>query len=204
MYLYLLHSLLVVALLPFSALSSAPLPPSSLLSRSYSTSLSLLTPHLSSWSSRSSRGLLVPNFGAQATKIRQQVSECFDGMTLPLAATDAKERRAMKKRLMEYVDSQISGLHADQLATAYDSARSKFNKSLLKTHRVSRSDGSTLSPTADPSSLLRSGCFGFQTEMEKLDVPELGLGHAGSLQKVGGEAGGLILCDGVTMQTPRS
>mmetsp|Transcript_18034 Transcript_18034/g.36131 ORF Transcript_18034/g.36131 Transcript_18034/m.36131 type:complete len:295 (-) Transcript_18034:61-945(-) len=180
----LLPLLLVLLLLPTPALSSAPLPPSSLLSRSYSTSLNLFTPHLQSWSSRASRGLLVPDFGAKAQKIREQVEECYDGMTLTLAATSAAERRAMKKKLMSYVDSQISALHSTQLASAYASTRSKFKKSLLSSHRVSRSDGSSLSPSVDSSSLLRSSCFSFQTAAEKLDVPSLSLSHSPSLQSL--------------------
>ena len=177
---------LVFVLLLSQAFSSVPMPKSNLHSYSYSQSLSLFQPYLSSWTSRVvGRGLAVDGFGKKAEAQLQIVEDCYDGLSSSVlfeegdeggALSLAKDRRLKKVKLMSAVKESITDLWNRQMEDAKAAAVSDFKKKLLANFKVDRTTGEKVVGSGEaPGSIMRKAVFDFDRKAADLEVKSLGL-----------------------------
>lgn len=126
------------------------------------------------WKSRVARGLLVDGFGKDATSLRKRVLGTFDAETLSAAGLPmvATYRLAMRSQLQQLVDTAIQQVFAGQVTNLEKSTLKHFNVALLKT--VDSKD-SVESVMGTNSATLRKEALLFETVMDDLEVPALGL-----------------------------
>lgn len=127
---------------------------------------------ITSWKTRTSRGLLIDGFGAQAEALRERVVGSFDqetmgAMGLPGVAEHVAEQRQL---LQELVDSAIVQIFSAQVSNLSKVVVKRYNAGLLKTM-----NDSPESIVESNAVALRKEAFTFATVMEDLEVPSLGL-----------------------------
>ena len=127
---------------------------------------------IASWRSRTSRGLLIDNFGREAEILRKRIMQTFEKETLsaaglPLVASYRLEERG---KLQTLVDLAIEDIFAAQVANLEKGTLKRFQSQLLRT--MNDPAESIMDSNA---AALRKETFTFETIMEDLEVPALGL-----------------------------
>lgn len=128
------------------------------------------------WRSRVSRGLLVDGFGKEAEFVRQKTLSTFDAETLSAAGlpTAASYRSEMRKQLESLVDSTIKELCRAQVTNLEKTTTKRLRAKLLR--NVDNNDVNEAEEAVENNAVtLRAATFDFETSMEDLEVPVLGL-----------------------------
>ncbi|CAB9518902.1 expressed unknown protein [Seminavis robusta] len=128
------------------------------------------------WRSRAARGLLVDNFGAEASDLRQKALSSFEAETLAAAGlpTVASYRATMRKQLQSLVDGTITEVYQAQLTNLEKQTVKKLRATLLK--NVHNNDvGDAKEAMDNNAAALRAAIFTFESSMDDLEVPSLGL-----------------------------
>lgn len=127
---------------------------------------------VAAWKSRVARGLLIDDFGASATDLRQTVLQGFDSDTLAAAGLPlvADYRADMRASLQAFVETGITDIFNGLLQNLEKKILKRFNASLLKTmndpaESVMNSNAATL----------RRETFAFEKSVETYAVPSMGL-----------------------------
>lgn len=120
--------------------------------------------------SRVSRGLWMESFGAQAMDLLEKKISAFDSETLSAAGLPlvAPYRHELRGQLKSYVDSAITELFERQMENLRKSTLKRFTKQLVQ--NMKSKDEVDLNAAA-----LRKESFFFETVVEELQVPALGL-----------------------------
>jgi len=136
-----------------------------------------------SWKTRAIRGLWVEKFGSTASSLLSRSVESYDRDTLPAAglsgSTAAPYRLQMRAKLQARMETSIRELYIEQLANLEKSSVKKFEAGLLRTWK-NREDKTVGTKTFydDNAAALRTAAFNFDTTMEDLEIPSLGLTKA--------------------------
>lgn len=129
-----------------------------------------------SWRSRAARELLVDGFGKEAELLRQKTLSTFDAETLSAAGlpTVATYRSEMRKQLQTLVDGAIKDLYSAQVTNLEKKTMKRFRAKLLR--NVNNNDMDEASEAIENNAVaLRTATFNFETSMEDLEAPALGL-----------------------------
>lgn len=129
---------------------------------------------IAAWKSRVARGLIVDGFGKDATNLRQRILNTFDSETLTAAGLPmvASYRLEMRSKLQETIDTAIQQVFDGQVANLERTTLKRFNVQLLKTVNSKDSVESVMETNA---AALRKELLLFETVLEDLQVPQLGL-----------------------------
>ena len=140
---------------------------------------------IASWKSRTTRGLLIDDFGSMATQLLDRTVESYDRETYPLAGlagSAASHRVDLRGKLKEYVSSSLVQIFDAQVNILEKSTLNRFNSELLRKHNAAameeeKKDGAATVEKFfnDNAAAVRSAAFAFDTALEKLEVPALGL-----------------------------
>lgn len=129
-----------------------------------------------SWRSRVSRGLLVDGFGREAAYLRQKTLSTFDAETLSAAGlpSAAAYRSEMRKQLQSLVDSAINDIYNEQVLNLEKTTTKRLRAQLLR--NVKNNDVGEAEKTIETNAIaLRTAAYDFETAMEDLEVPVMGL-----------------------------
>lgn len=138
---------------------------------------------IASWRSRVDRGLLVDGFGKEAEALRKRTLQTFDAETLSAAGLPnvATYRSKMRTELQSLVDSALKELFGAQVSNLEKTTMKRFRSKLLK--RVNNNNMEEASATIDNNAAaLRAATFAFETAMEDLEAPALGLSKATAIR----------------------
>jgi hypothetical protein len=139
---------------------------------------------ITSWKSRTTRGLLVDDFGSLAIQLLDRTIESYDSDTYPLvglAGAVAAHRLELRGKLREYVTSSIVQLFHLQVNILEKNILHRFNAELLRKHDATAMEDKKNGAASvekffnDNAAAVRSAAFSFDTALEKLEVPLLGL-----------------------------
>jgi hypothetical protein len=127
---------------------------------------------ISAWRARVSRGLWIDSFGRDAEYLRKRVLGTFDTETLSASGLllVASYRLEKRKQLQSLVDSALEELFGAQVANLEKSTLKRLQAQLLKTSNDKAEDVIDSNAAA-----LRQVTFSFESVMEDLEVPALGL-----------------------------
>lgn len=134
---------------------------------------------IASWRSRVDRGLLVDGFGKQAQALRKRTLSTFDAETLSAAGLPnvSTYRSQMRTSLQSHVDGALKELFEAQIKNLEKTTMKRFRAKLLK--NVNNNNMDEASKAIDNNSAaLRAATFAFETSMEDLEAPALGLSKA--------------------------
>ena len=145
---------------------------------------------VASWKSRVARGLLVDDFGASASDLRQVIMQGFDsdtlaGAGLPLVADYRVEMRAS---LQTFVDTGITEIFNALLQNLEKKILKRLNASMLKTM-----NDPAESITNSNAAALRRESFAFEKAAESFAVPSLGLNKDKALRDFSAKLNDAIL-----------
>eukprot|EP00560_Eucampia_antarctica_P005957 CAMPEP_0197824178 /NCGR_PEP_ID=MMETSP1437-20131217/1482_1 /TAXON_ID=49252 ORGANISM="Eucampia antarctica, Strain CCMP1452" /NCGR_SAMPLE_ID=MMETSP1437 /ASSEMBLY_ACC=CAM_ASM_001096 /LENGTH=540 /DNA_ID=CAMNT_0043423719 /DNA_START=160 /DNA_END=1779 /DNA_ORIENTATION=- len=136
-----------------------------------------------SWKARAIRGLWVEKFGLTASALLSRSVESYDRDTLPAAglsgSTAAPYRLQMRAKLQARMQSSIRELYTEQVANLEKSSLKKFEAVLLR--KWKNREDKTVGTQAfydETAATLRTAAFNFDTIMEDLAIPSLGLTKA--------------------------
>lgn len=126
------------------------------------------------WKSRVARGLLVDGFGTEAAALRQRVLWTFDSETLVGAGLPmvALYRLEVRSQLQQLVETAIQRIFVGQVANLEKSTLKRFNAALLKKVNSKESVESVM---GDNAATMRKEALLFETVLDDLEVPTLGL-----------------------------
>lgn len=136
-----------------------------------------------SWKARAIRGLWVEKFGSTASALLSRSVESYDRDTLSAAgvsgSTAAPYRLQMRAKLQTRMETSIRELYVEQVANLEKSSLKKFEAGLLRNWK-NREDKTVGTKTFydDNAAALRTAAFNFDTTMEDLAIPSLGLTKA--------------------------
>lgn len=127
---------------------------------------------IAAWKSRVARGLWVDGFGPSAEGLRKKVLGTFDGETLSAAGLPlvAPYRLEMRSQLQSLLDVALQEIFAEQIANLERATLKRFTRQLLQTL-----DEPAESVVDSNAALLRKEAFTFETVVDDLQVPSLGL-----------------------------
>jgi len=127
---------------------------------------------IAAWKFRSSRGLVVENFGKEAEGLYSKTLNGFDSETLSSAGLPlvAQYRLEMRINLKALIETAIRDLYLSQIINLERSTLKKFKSKLLRT-----SASSEESAFDDNAAAMRTAAFAFESTVENLTVPTLGL-----------------------------
>lgn len=127
---------------------------------------------VAAWKSRTSRGLVVENFGKEAEGLYSKTLNGYDGETLSSSGLPlvAEYRLEMRLQLKGLVETAIQDLYKSQITNLETSTLKKFLTKLLR-----MSASSEESAFDDNAAAMRTAAFAFETTTETLAVPTLGL-----------------------------
>mmetsp|Transcript_24767 Transcript_24767/g.28338 ORF Transcript_24767/g.28338 Transcript_24767/m.28338 type:complete len:524 (-) Transcript_24767:53-1624(-) len=131
---------------------------------------------LSSWKSRSTRGLTVDNFGSAATQLMTRAMESYDRDTLSAvesSSSAASYRLEMRSKLQGRVEIAVRALFKVQVEILEKNTLKRFNNMLLRQH--GKNNEGKESFYNDNAAAVRSAAFTFETAVEELEVPSLSL-----------------------------
>jgi hypothetical protein len=136
---------------------------------------------ISAWRARVSRGLWIDNFGREAESLRKRVLGGFDTETLSASGLllVASYRLEKRKQLQSLVDSALEELFETQVVNLEKSTLKRLQAQLLKTLNDSAEEVIDSNAAA-----LRQVTFSFESIMEDLEVPLLGLTKEKSIRAV--------------------
>lgn len=139
---------------------------------------------LSSWKSRTSRNLLIDNFGTVATQLIKRTMDSYDKETIRaagLTTSAAQYRLEMRSKLKDRMEASIRELFNAQTEILEKSTLKKFKSTLLKT--IGKDSEGTDKFYDDNAAAVRSSAFTFDTAMEELEVPSLSLTKVAPVQE---------------------
>jgi len=138
---------------------------------------------LASWKSRTARGLLVDGFGKDAEQLYKKTLSTFDAETLSAAGlpTVAAYRAGQREQLQSLVKGAIRDSFQAQVANLEKRTMKKFRAKLLK-HVNNNNMDEAATAIDNNAAALRAATFGFETAMEDLSVPSLGLTKEGAVR----------------------
>lgn len=134
---------------------------------------------IASWRSRVTRGLLVDGFGKEAQNLIQRTLSTFDAETLSAAGlpTVATYRFEMRSQLQSLVDNAIRELFNGQVSNLEKKTMKRLRSQLLK--NINNNNIKEAEDAVDNNAVaLRAATFAFETGMEDLEIPSLGLSKA--------------------------
>ena len=139
---------------------------------SYSRQTRAARAKITSWKTRTARGLLIDGFGSQAESLRQRVLGVFEKETLSATGLPlvGEYRAKHRQQLQDMVDSAIVQIFNAQVSNLSKATQKRFTGGLLKT--INDPPESIVESNAVA---LRKETFTFETVMEDLEVPSLGL-----------------------------
>ncbi len=143
---------------------------------SYSRNYKTARAKLSSWKSRTARGLTVDNFGTAASQLMKRTMELFDRDTIVatgIPGSVASYRLATRSKLLDRMEKSISELFALQVENLEKSTLKKFNAMLLRKHGKDKEGTGDF--YNDNEAALRSAQFIFDTAVGDLEIPSLSL-----------------------------
>lgn len=127
---------------------------------------------ISAWRARVGRGLWIDSFGREAESLRKRVLGAFDTETLSASGllVVASYRLELRKQLQSLIDSALEELFETQVVNLEKSTLKRLQGQLLK----------TLNDPAEQvidsnAAALRHVTFSFESIMDDLEVPLLGL-----------------------------
>jgi hypothetical protein len=131
---------------------------------------------VATWKSRIARGLLIDGFGTEATKLRKHLLHQYDTETLDGAgiAAIAPYRYEMRQQLQAFLDTSIQQAFTGQVTNLEKLTIKRFNVALLQ-HVDNNSKESAESILGRNAATMRKEALLFETVMEDLEVPVLGL-----------------------------
>lgn len=129
---------------------------------------------LAAWRDRIARGLLVDHFGKDASDLRQRILAFFDTETLEAVGLPlvGPYRLELRTQLEQLIDGGIRELFQGLVKNLEKASLRRFNTALLKTVNSKEAVESVLDINA---AALRKESLLFETVMEDLEVPILGL-----------------------------
>jgi len=139
---------------------------------------------ITSWKSRTTRGLVVDDFGLLATHLLGRTMDSYDRETYPVAGLTgaaASHRLELRANLREYVTSSLVRLFNTQVNILEKSTLNQLNTELLRKHNAAALEDKKAGAATvekffnDNAAAVRSAAFAFDTAMEKLEIPSLGL-----------------------------
>ena len=131
---------------------------------------------VATWKSRTSRGLLIDGFGKEATALRKRLLTMYDTETLNGAgvAAAASYRFEMRQQLQTFIDTSIQQAFTAQVSNLEKLTIKRFNAALLQSVD-NNSKESAESILGRNAATMRKEALLFETVIEDLEVPELGL-----------------------------
>eukprot|EP00545_Synedropsis_sp_CCMP1620_P000616 CAMPEP_0119005948 /NCGR_PEP_ID=MMETSP1176-20130426/2024_1 /TAXON_ID=265551 /ORGANISM="Synedropsis recta cf, Strain CCMP1620" /LENGTH=532 /DNA_ID=CAMNT_0006957813 /DNA_START=69 /DNA_END=1667 /DNA_ORIENTATION=+ len=139
---------------------------------------------VAAWKARISRGLIVDgNFGEQAEALLQKAMSSFDGETLSGAGLTlvSKYRLEMRLQLQSMVEIAVEELYELQVINLEKSTLKKLSRQLLS------QQSNSLEPNVDANAAaVRNAAFAFESAMETLQIPSLGLTKDKAVQEMTG------------------
>eukprot|EP00977_Amphora_coffeiformis_P005971 scaffold1271_cov167-Amphora_coffeaeformis.AAC.6 len=141
---------------------------------------------VAAWKSRVARGLLIDDFGASATELRQIVLQGFDSDTLAAAGLPlvADYRVNMRASLQAFVETGITDIFSSLLQNLEKKILKRFNAALLKT--MNDPAESLMNSNA---ATVRRETFAFEKSVEAYAVPSLGLNKDKAIRDLQGFCG---------------
>lgn len=141
---------------------------------------------LSSWKSRTTRGLTVDNFGTSATTLLQRCMESYDRDTLiatgAASSSAAFYRLEKRSRLESKIKLTLEELFKAQIKNLEKMTLSKFNIMLLRQH--GKDNVSVEEFYNENAASVRAAAFSFETAMEELEVPSLSLTKTAAVAEI--------------------
>lgn len=124
------------------------------------------------WKSRVSRGLWVDRYGQQAQELRDVVLQTYDETTLWAAGLPivANYRYELRAQLQTLLDTAVEELYRAQVSNLEKSTLKRLQRSLMKT--MNEPAESLIDSNA---AAVRSEAFNFESVVDDLQVPSLGL-----------------------------
>lgn len=125
---------------------------------------------VSAMDNRVSRGLWMESFGAVATELLDKKLAAFDSETLSASGLPlvAPYRRELRQQLKTYLEGAITNLFNQQVQNLQQASLKRFTKQLVQ--NLQSENANELNAAA-----LRKESFYFETVVEELQVPALGL-----------------------------
>jgi hypothetical protein len=139
---------------------------------------------VAAWKARISRGLIVDGFGEQAEALVQKTMSSFDGETLSGAGLTlvSKYRLEMRLQLQAMVEIAVEELYELQVVNLEKSTLKKLSRQLLS------QQSNTPEPNVDANAAaVRNAAFAFESGMETLQIPSLGLTKDKAVQEMTGK-----------------
>lgn len=147
---------------------------------------------LSSWKSRTSRGLTVDSFGSAAAQLMKRTMESYDRDTMtaiaaPAAAGSAaggaaSYRLEMRSKLQSKIESTIRDLFKVQVGILEKNTLKKFNSMLLRKH--GKDNDGTEAFYNDNAAAVRTAAFTFESSVNELQIPSLSLTKVAAMQEI--------------------
>lgn len=128
------------------------------------------------WKSRISRGLLMDGFGKDASTFRKRILTMYDTETMNGAgiASIASYRYEMRQQLQSFIDTSIQQAFTGQVSNLEKLTVKRLNTALLQTVD-NNSKESAESILGRHAATMRKEALLFETVIEDIEVPELGL-----------------------------
>jgi hypothetical protein len=137
------------------------------------------------WNHRIARGLLLDGFGREASTLRQRILYAYDQRTMASTglAMVTPYRYEMRLQLQKLIDTSIQQSFLGQVTNLEKATIKRFRTAMLQTmpsstHRrpsFAKNNESVESIMGNNAATMRKEALLFETSMEDLEVPELGL-----------------------------
>jgi hypothetical protein len=139
---------------------------------------------VASFQARVSRGLLVDGFGEAAESLLAKVLGGFDSETLASAGLPlvSNYRLQMRIQLQALVETSLEELFEAQIANLEKSTLKKLSRQLL-----SQASNSAESSMDDNAAAVRNAAFMFESGMDGLEIPSLGLTKDKAVREITGK-----------------
>jgi FlaG/FlaF family flagellin (archaellin) len=148
---------------------------------------------LSSWKARTKRGLVVDNFGSQSMALLKRTMELYDKDTISASGlvAAAPYRMEMRNKLQGRIEADMKDLFKVQVEILDKLALKNFQSVLLR--KYTKSDGNIEAFYNENAVAVRSAAFAFDTAMDELEVPTLGLFKGKASQEVANKLNAALL-----------
>lgn len=146
----------------------------------YATQAKTVRARTAAWRSRCARGLTVDDFSKQAAALYEQCLETYDSITLFCAGIPlvAGFRLECRNKLESLLKSSIEELFVEQVEALQESTVKKLNNKLASVTKIDSPESDMEQYTA----AVREAAFAFDTKMDTIEVPTLGLSKQRAVQ----------------------
>lgn len=158
----------------------------------YSRASRMSRSKIAMWKHRTSRGLLVDNFGPRADSLIKNALDLFDRDTMAAAGLPraGEKRLEIRSQLRERTEKMIRELHAVQMALLEKSTLKKFNKALL---RKLGADDRSEKFYENNAAVLQNALFAFEKTASTLQVTSLALAKSKYVQSMSEKLNNLLV-----------